>query len=138
MAHFQLALACMNPPHLTTMVVNQGGFTNAYLSACRHMGAFELRQLTWAFNSAANSREALADSSIRVALEAVNVTDYLEPGRGPLKKGDSPLSLVPSYERSYIDMLTEARYTDYWRKIGLCAENYIDRIPDIPVLLLGA
>ncbi len=138
MAHFQLALACMNPPHLTTMVVNQGGFTNAYLSACRHMGAFELRQLTWAFNSAANSREALADPAIRAALEAVNVTDYLEPGRGPLRKGDSPLSLVPSYERFYIDMLTEARYTDYWRKIGLCAENYIDRIPDIPVLLLGA
>jgi putative CocE/NonD family hydrolase len=25
MAHFQLALACMSPPHLTTMVVNQGG-----------------------------------------------------------------------------------------------------------------
>ncbi len=138
MAHFQLALACMNPPHLTTMVVNQGGFTDAYLSACRHMGAFELRQLTWAFHSAANSREAQADPSIRAALEAVNVTDYLDPGRGPLKKGDSPLSLVPSYERFYIDMLTEARHTDYWRKIGLCAENYIDRIPDIPVLLLGA
>jgi hypothetical protein len=138
MAHFQLALACMNPPHLTTMVVNQGGFTDAYLSACRHMGAFELRQLTWAFHSAANSREAQADPSIRAALEAVNVTDYLKPGMGPLKKGDSPLSLVPSYERFYINMLTEARYTDYWRKIGLCAENYIDRIPDIPVLLLGA
>jgi len=138
MAHFQLALACMNPPHLTTMVVNQGGFTDAYFSACRHMGAFELRQLTWAFNSAANSREALADPAIRAALEAVNVIDYLDPGRGPLKKGDSPLSLVPSYERFYIDMLTEARYTDYWKKIGLCAENYLDRIPDIPVLLLGA
>jgi putative CocE/NonD family hydrolase len=138
MAHFQLALACMNTPHLTTMVVNQGGFTNAYLSACRHMGAFELRQLTWAFTSAANSREAQANSSIRDALQAVNVTDYLEPGKGPLRRGESPLSLVPSYERFYIDMLTEARYTDYWKKIGLCAENYIDRIPDIPVLLLGA
>ena len=138
MAHFQLALACMNPPNLTTMVVNQGGFTDAYLSSCRHMGAFELRQLTWAFNSAANSREAQADPAIKAALEAVNVTDYLEPGRGPLKKGESPLSLVPSYERFYIDMLTEARYTDYWKKIGLCAENYLDCIPDIPVLLLGA
>ncbi|MGD2201609.1 MAG: CocE/NonD family hydrolase, partial [Candidatus Bathyarchaeota archaeon] len=50
----------------------------------------------------------------------------------------SPLSLVPDYERFYLDMLTEARYTDYWRRIGLCAEEYLDRIPDIPVLLLGA
>jgi putative CocE/NonD family hydrolase len=138
MAHSQLALACMNPPHLTTMVVNQGGFTNAYLSSCRHMGAFELRQLTWAFNSAANSREAQADPAIRAVLETVNVPDYLEPGRGPLKKGESPLSLIPNYERFYLDMLTEALNTDYWRKVGLCAENYIDRIPDIPILLLGA
>jgi putative CocE/NonD family hydrolase len=138
MAHFQLALACMNPPHLTTMVVNQGGFTNAYLSACRHMGAFELRQLTWAFNSAANSREAQADHSIQAALKAVNVPDYLDPDRGPIKEGGSPLSLVPNYERFYIDMLTESSYTDYWKKIGLCAENYLNNIPDIPVLLLGA
>ena len=138
MAHFQVALACMNPPHLTTMVVNQGGFTNAYLSSCRHMGAFELRQLTWTFNAAANSREAQADPAIKAALEAVNPSDYLDPSRGPLERGRSPLSLVPDYERFYFDMLTEARYTDYWKKIGLCAENYIDRIPDIPVLLLGA
>jgi putative CocE/NonD family hydrolase len=138
MAHFQLALACMNPPHLTTMVVNQGGFTNAFLSSCRHMGAFELRQLTWAFTSAANSREAQADPAIRATLESVNVSDYLEPGWGPLRRGESPLSLVSSYERFYVDMLTEARYTDYWKKIGLCAENYLDSIPDIPVLLLGA
>jgi len=138
MAHFQVALACMNPPHLTTMIVNQGGFTNAFFSSCRHMGAFELRQLTWAFNAAANSREAQADSTIRAALEAVDPSDFLDPARGPLKRGQSPLSLVPSYERFYFDMLTEARYTDYWRRIGLCAENYFDRVSDIPVLLLGA
>jgi putative CocE/NonD family hydrolase len=76
--------------------------------------------------------------SIRAALEAVNVPDYLDPERGPVKEGETPLCLVPNYERFYIDMLTETRYTDYWRKIGLCAENYIDSIPDIPVLLLGA
>jgi putative CocE/NonD family hydrolase len=138
MAHFQVALACMNPPHLTTMIINQGGFTNAYLSSCRHMGAFELRQLTWTFNAAANSREAQADPAIKAALEAVDPSDYLDPSRDTLEPGKSPLSLVPNYERFYFDMLTEARYTDYWRKIGLCAENYYHRIPDIPVLLLGA
>jgi len=138
MAHFQIALACMNPPHLTTMVVNQGGFTNAFLSSCRHMGAFELRQLTWTFNAAASSREAQADPEIRAVLEAVDPTEYLDPGSGPLEEGGSPLSLVPEYERFYLDMLTKTRYTDYWKKIGLCAEEYFDSIPDIPVLLLGA
>jgi len=138
MAHFQIALACMNPPHLTTMVVNQGGFTNAFLSSCRHMGAFELRQLTWTFNAAASSKEAQADPKIKATLEAVDPTEFLNPRRGPLTEGSSPLSLVPEYERFYLDMLTEARYTDYWKRIGLCAEEYLDSIPDIPVLLLGA
>jgi putative CocE/NonD family hydrolase len=137
MAHFQLALACMSPPHLTTMIVNQGGFTKAYLSACRHNGAFELRQLTWTFNAAKTSREAAADPEIRAALESVDPADYLDPGRQPLREGESPLSLVPDYERFYFDMLTEARYTDYWRRVGLNAELYYDRVPDVPVLLLG-
>ncbi len=138
MAHFQLALACMNPPNLTTMVVNQGGFTNAYFSSCRHMGALELRMLTWAFTCAANSKEAQANTTIRTSLEAVDITEYLDPMKGPIKHGESPLSQVPNYERFYIDMLTESEYTDYWKKIGLCAEQYIDKIPDMPVLLLGA
>jgi len=120
------------------MVVNQGGFTNAFLSSCRHMGAFELRQLTWTFNAAASSKEAQADPKIKATLEAVDPTEFLNPRRGPLTEGSSPLSLVPEYERFYLDMLTEARYTDYWKRIGLCAEEYLDSIPDIPVLLLGA
>lgn len=137
MAHFQIALACMNPPHLSTMVVNQGGFSNAYLSSCRHMGAFELRQLTWTFKAAADSKEAAADPVIRAALRSVNPAHYLDPKRGPMKEGQTPLRLVPDYERFYFDMLTEAGYTDYWRKIGLCADEYYDVMSDIPILLLG-
>ena len=137
MAHAQIALACLDPPHLKTMIVNQGGFSNAYFSSCRHMGAFELRQLTWTFKAAANSREAMADPTVRAALEAVDPADYLDPRRGPLKEGQTPLSLVPDYERFYFDMLTESEYTEYWRRVGLCAEEYYEAMPDIPVLLLG-
>ena len=137
MAHFQIALACMNPPHLSTMVVNQGGFANAYLSSCRHMGAFELRQMTWTFKAAADSKEAAANPVIKDALESINPAHYLDPTRGPLKEGQTPLRFVPSYERFYFDMLTKAEYTDYWRKIGLCAEEYYDVMSDIPILLLG-
>ncbi len=137
MAHAQIALACLDPPHLKTMIVNQGGFSNAYFSSCRHMGAFELRQLTWAFKAAANSREAMADPTVRAALEAVDPVDYLDPRRGPLEEGQTPLSLVPDYERFYFDMLTESNYTEYWRRVGLCAKEYYEAMPDIPVLLLG-
>jgi len=137
MAHFQIALACMNPPHLSTMIVNQGGFSNAFLSSCRHMGAFELRQMTWAFSAAKNSREANANPRIKAALEEIDPANYLDPELGNLKEGQSPLRLVPSYEKFYFDMLTKAVYDDYWKKIGLCAQKYYDEIPDIPILLLG-
>lgn len=137
MAHFQIALACMNPPHLSAMVVNQGGFSNAYLSSCRHMGAFELRQMTWTFGAAADSKEAIANPIIKAALESINPAHYLDPTRGPLKEGQTPLALVPSYERFFFDMLTKAEYTDYWRKIGLCAEEYYDAMSNVPTLLLG-
>ncbi|MFQ6053513.1 MAG: CocE/NonD family hydrolase, partial [Candidatus Bathyarchaeia archaeon] len=123
---------------LATMVVNQGGFSNAYFSSCRHMGAFELRQMTWAFRAAADSREAAADPVIKAALESVDPADYLDPGRGPLKEGQTPLRLVPSYERFYFDMLTNSEYTDYWKRVGLCAEEYYDAMPDIPILLIGS
>jgi putative CocE/NonD family hydrolase len=102
------------------------------------MGAFELRQLTWTFNAASNSKEAQADPRIKAELEAFDPTKLLNIERGPLEKGKSPLSLVPEYERFYFDMLTKANYQDYWRKIGLCAVDYLDCIPDIPILLLGA
>jgi putative CocE/NonD family hydrolase len=138
MAHFQMALACLNPPHLTTMIVNQGGFSNAYFSSCRHMGAFELRQLTWAFSRAVDSKEASVNPLIRDALKSIDPVDYLDPKRGPLKQGQTPLALIPSYEQFYFDMLTKTEYTDYWKKPDLCAEQYYDHIPDIPILLIGS
>lgn len=137
MAHAQIALACKSPPNLTTMIINQGGFSNAFFSSCRHMGALELRQMTWALSAAKNSVEAAEDPVIRAALEDLDPADYLDPMLGNLKEGQSPLRHVPSYEKFYFDLLTRAVYDEYWKKIGLCAENYYEQIPDIPVLLLG-
>lgn len=101
------------------------------------MGAFELRQLTWTFNAAASSKEASSNPIVGEAFRALDPKDYLDPKRGPLKKGQSPLSLIPSYEKFYLDMLTESCYTDYWKRVGLCAERYYGQMPDIPILLLG-
>jgi hypothetical protein len=137
MAHAQIALACKSPPHLSTMIINQGGFSNAFFSSCRHMGALELRQMTWAFSAAVNSVEADEDPVIRAALEEVDPADYLDPMLGNLKEGQSPLRHVPGYEKFYFDLLTNAIYDGYWKRIGLCAEKYLEQVPDIPVLLLG-
>jgi len=40
-AHTQAAAACLNPPNLGCMWLDSGGFSNAFLNACRNGGAFE-------------------------------------------------------------------------------------------------
>jgi putative CocE/NonD family hydrolase len=72
-AHTQMALASLNPPGLAAMVVDSGGFANAYQSGIRQGGAFELRQATWAYNNALKSPSVLADPQRRATLEAVDL-----------------------------------------------------------------
>ncbi len=60
-AHTQAALACLNPPGLACMVLDSGGFSSAYRTGIRQGGAFELKQLTWAYNHAKESPEAQND-----------------------------------------------------------------------------
>jgi predicted acyl esterase len=55
-AHAQAALACLDPPMLAAMVIDSGGFSSAYQCGIRQGGAFELKQATWAFNQAKESR----------------------------------------------------------------------------------
>ena len=56
-AHTQVALGCLNPPGLAAMYVDCGGFSNAYQGGIRQGGAFELKQVTWAYNLGLDSRE---------------------------------------------------------------------------------
>jgi len=91
----QVTAAALNPPHLAAMWVDEAG-ANARTSTVRHNGAFEMRFLCWAFWQGAKSREAKADPALERALGAVNVRDWLT--RMPLKRGASPLALLPAYE----------------------------------------
>ena len=51
-AHTTTALACLDAPGLAAMFIDSGGFANAYQGGIRQGGAFELKQVTWAFNAA--------------------------------------------------------------------------------------
>ena len=75
-AHTQLAAACLNPPGLTTMVLDSSGFANAYRCGARQGGAFELKQATWAYKQAALSPLAKANPQIAAALAAENIFDW--------------------------------------------------------------
>ena len=130
-AHTQAAAACLNPPNLACMWLDSGGFSNAFLNACRNGGAFELRQLTWAYKEAVESREANSNlDTVKAAIESQDIFDWFK--RLPWKKGHSPLQWVPDYEDYLMDIWSRECFDEYWRQVGLCAEEYYDTFSDVP------
>jgi putative CocE/NonD family hydrolase len=98
-AHTQVALACLDPPGLKALYVDCGGFANAYQGGIRQGGAFELKQVTWAYNLGLESPEMRNDARRYAALKAVDLKAWF--ANMPWKRGHSPLSLIPDYE-SYV------------------------------------
>jgi len=129
-AHTQVAAACLDPPGLAAMVVDSGGFSNAYLAGIRQGGAFEMKQVTWAFNQAKESPLAKADPIVRAGLEQENLRDWFT--RMPWKPGHSPVRWVPEYEDYLFEQWTRGTFDDYWRQLGIYAEGWHDRYADVP------
>ena len=136
-AHTQAATASLNPPNLGCMWLDSGGFSNAFLNACRNGGAFELRQLTWAYKEAMESRQAYDQpETIKKALESQDIFDWFK--RLPWKKGHSPLQWTPDYEDYLLDIWERENFDDYWRQVGLCAEEYYELFSDVPQVHMSA
>ena len=135
-AHTQAALACLNPPHLSCMWLDCGGFSNAFLSGCRNGGAFELRQLTWAFREALESPAVQGDPLVKKpAMESQNIADWF--GRLPWRRGHSPLQWAPDYEDYLLQIWEREEFDEYWQQIGLCAEAHYCGFADVPQVHLG-
>lgn len=136
-AHTQAAAACLNPPNLACMWLDSGGFSNAFLNACRNGGAFELRQLTWAYKEAVESPEANANpDTIKAALESQDIFGWFN--RLPWKKGHSPLQWTPDYEDYLLDIWSRECFDEYWRQVGLCAQEYYEVFSDVPQVHMSA
>jgi len=135
-AAVQSALASLNPPHLSAMVVTYGP-ASYYHSSMRHNGVLELRFFTYAFMMATTSKEALADQNLKAALDKAyaNVWDWVQAG--PIRRGSSPLRFVPSYEDWCIDIYTHAKYDDYWKTPGYGPRPFYDQHADVPTLYVG-
>lgn len=132
-AHSQADAAKLNPPHLATMVINEGGMTNAWDHAVRHGGAFELgRELTWAFRQIP---EDIADSAVRKLFETEKVTDWY--AATPFRKGLSPLAAAPNFEAYFLEELTRSDYDDFWKGLGLNWADYWRVTADVPMLHIG-
>jgi putative CocE/NonD family hydrolase len=132
----QSALATLNPPHLTTMIVAVGA-SSYYHASMRQNGALEQRFIIYAFRMATTSKEALADAGLKATLTKAyaNVGELLT--RLPFKKGASPLRLLPSYEQWVLDILTHGEFDEYWQQRGYAIAHHYDEHADVPSLYLG-
>ena len=132
----QSALATLNPPHLSTMIVAVGA-SNYYHCSMRQNGALEQRFMIYAFRMATTSKEAFADANIKSAVDRAfaNVGEWVS--RAPLKKGTSPLRMLPNYEQWVLDLFTHGEYDDYWKQRGYAISQYYEEHADVPTLYLG-
>ncbi|MBE1203990.1 CocE/NonD family hydrolase [Aminobacter carboxidus] len=135
-AHTQMALACLNPPGLAAMVMDSGGFSNAFTCGIRQGGAFELKQATWAYNNARESTAAKHDPNLLRALEAEDVKSWFNAM--PWSEGRSPVRWVPEYEDYLLEQWRHGTFDDYWKQPGIYAAESYDTFPNVPVALLSS
>ena len=121
-AHTQVALACLDPPGLAAMYIDCGGFSNAYQGGIRQGGAFELKQVTWAYNLGLESPEIRNDPRRLAALKGIDLKAWF--ASMPWKRGHTPLSLMPAYESYVYEQWEHGTFDAYWKQLGLYAAGY--------------
>jgi len=129
-AHTQMALAGLSPQGLSAMVLDSGGFSNAYHGGIRQGGAFELKQATWAFNRARECVMRHGDERAAMALDRENIRAWFK--RMPWRPGHSPLSAVPQYEDYLFEQWTHDIFGEYWQQPGIYAAGSYDTTSAIP------
>ena len=128
-AHVQASAAKLNPPHLRTIVVNMGGTSDSRKSGVRSHGAFELKQLNWAFRQIAVESK---DAVIRERFRNEDLLDWIQAM--PLRRGLSPLSMSPNIEDYVLTMLTNSDDSPYWHEMGNNWVDYYGQTADIPMI----
>ena len=121
-AHTQAALGCLDPPGVVAQILDCGGFSNAWRSGIRQSGAFEMKQVSWAFRNALVSPEAMADPVLKAALEAEDISAWFK--RLPWKQGHSPLRHHPDYEAYLFEQWTHGAEDAFWKQTGIWMEGF--------------
>jgi putative CocE/NonD family hydrolase len=130
----QHALAEMNPPHLTTMIPIDA-LSNCGFAGMRHGGAFELRFMNWIFNiGAPNAKKALADPALHAAIVENGLRIREHADSLPLRKGTTPLQVLPEYEAWIVDAMRSGPETPFWKIKGMSVVDHVRDYADVPVM----
>ena len=132
-AHAQAGAAQLNPPSLSTLVINMGGMSNAWDHGVRYRGTYEMgRQLTWAWS------QLLADApspAVKALLTQEKVEDWY--ALQPMRRGLNPLSGAPEYEAWYLDFFEHADYDAFWKDPMVNWEEHYPQTANIPMIHIG-
>jgi putative CocE/NonD family hydrolase len=118
------------------MILDSGGFSNAYTCGIRQGGAFELKQATWAYGQAIEAAKAAGDERQLAALEAEPLHDWFNAM--PWSEGRSPLRASPHYEAYLLEQWRLETFDAHWKQIGIYAAGFYDAIPPVPVALMSS
>ena len=128
----QHAMALSGAPALTAMVPTYA-LSNPGRWGIRHDGALELRMLNWVMQLVGpDGSPESADPATRTALVELSkqVHDY---AKGlPLRRGTTPLKLIPEYEDWLIAAMTHADYDGFWRDSGVSVVDHLQEHKDVP------
>jgi len=135
-AHTQGALGSAGAPGVMAMFLDSGGFSNAYQDGIRQGGAFELKQATWAFNQALESPDLQRDPARLAAMKAIDIRDWFR--RLPWRRGNSPVTLAPEYERYLFEQWEHGEFDDYWKQLGIYGEGFYDQYVDAAMVHMSS
>ena len=134
-AHVQAALASLDPPGLAAMFLDCGGFSSAYHNGARQGGAFELKQLTWAYAQSLQEAEDEGDEARAAALREQDIRKWL--GVTPWRRGHSPLVAAPEYEEYVIEQWENDCFSPYWQQRGIYWRGFYAETADVPMVHLS-
>ena len=135
-AHTQAALGSAGAPGVRAMFLDSGGFSNAYQGGIRQGGAFELKQVSWAFSEGLNSAQLRGDPAKLAAMQSMDLRDWFR--RTPWRRGASPLSLVPEYEEYIFDQWEHGDFDAFWKQLGIYAAGYYRQFPDAAMVHMSS
>lgn len=135
-AHVQAAVAALGHPSLAALFMDSGGFSSGYHSGIRQGGAFELKQLTWAYRHALLAPATATDPARRTALEAQDIGAWARVN--PWRTGHSPLTSAPEYEDFVVGLWSRETFGPFWQQPDICAAAHYDRFSDVPMVFMSS
>ncbi len=131
----QHALAMADCPHLKT-VIPVDAMSNLGYASMRNGGAFELRFWNWIFSIGGpkGSRQA-RDPATAQALKEMMVERQSYLLNLPLRRGTTPLKLIPEYEEWLVAAMSHGANDEFWAQNNII--DHADKYRDMPVYLVG-